>query len=295
MTTAQPMAGLPGTGDYAPGIYPNMTFEQYAAIPAVNPSSVKDRIACTPRGMLAKLRGYKGESSDSLELGTLAHLAILEPDEIPRRCAIWTGGTRRGKAWDAFRAANPGRLPVTEEQYDTTLRMRDAMQTHPQAAGLLGQCKQVESATVWRDKATGLLCKGKPDAFSHHYLIDVKTIRACDPRLVESHTRRYGYDVQMAAYTEGLNANGCKIDGVFIIFVSTDPAHEVVVYQLQDDLLADGRAWWKSSLHQIGTMYRTGVVPWAFPDIEPLCLPEWARKQTGDPLTLSIGGEEVTL
>ncbi len=85
------MAGLPGTGDYAPGIYPNMTFEQYAAIPAVNPSSVKDRIACTPRGMLVKLRGYKGESSDSLELGTLAHLAILEPDEIPRRCAIWTG------------------------------------------------------------------------------------------------------------------------------------------------------------------------------------------------------------
>jgi hypothetical protein len=46
------------------------------------------------------------EDSNARKLGRVRHIATFEPERYAAQVAVWRGGVRRGKEWDAFKRKN---------------------------------------------------------------------------------------------------------------------------------------------------------------------------------------------
>jgi hypothetical protein len=114
------------------------------------------------------------EPTSAMRLGSLAHCAVLEPDELSKRYAIAPDRrSNAGKAAAAEMSAN-GIEAVTESDMALALNMADAVRQHPYAAALLADGK-AEQSFWWDDKATGQRCKCRPDWYQGTTIVDLKT------------------------------------------------------------------------------------------------------------------------
>lgn len=58
----------------------------------------------------------ENKSSDALELGSLLHTMILEPELIYEEFAFFDGASRRGNAWEVFKLENEGKMLMSASQ-----------------------------------------------------------------------------------------------------------------------------------------------------------------------------------
>ena len=56
-------------------------------------------------------------SSDAFDFGSLLHAMILEPETVATDFAIYQGWVRRGKEFEDFKAANPGKIILAKPQF----------------------------------------------------------------------------------------------------------------------------------------------------------------------------------
>src|SRR5687768_16753006 len=77
------------------------------------------------------------EDTAAKKVGRCTHLAALEPELFLREVAVWDGGVRRGKLWDAFEAANPGKELLTLAEHERCVAIQRAVRSHPVAARYL--------------------------------------------------------------------------------------------------------------------------------------------------------------
>jgi hypothetical protein len=88
------------------------------------------------------------EPTSAMRLGSLAHCAVLEPDELSKRYAIAPDRrSNAGKAAAAEMSAN-GIEAVSEPEMALALNMADAVRQHPYAAALLADGKAEQSFLV---------------------------------------------------------------------------------------------------------------------------------------------------
>lgn len=98
MTTILPPTAL-DLQNPQPGIYRNLPFETYVAIPALNQTQLK-AVAKSPAHAKAE-----GASTEALAFGALVHTMILEPTETLKRYTIWNEGQRgNSRAGNKFKA-----------------------------------------------------------------------------------------------------------------------------------------------------------------------------------------------
>lgn len=280
-----------------PIVQRNLPMSDYQRITAWNPSLVK-LASVSLRHLRHAADNRSDESTDAQVLGQAEHCAILEPDQFVRRFVLWDGGQRRGKAWESFCEANAGREPLRVADYAKCLAMRDAARAHPAAGPLLDGLTAAEcEVSIQWESFGGLACKGRLDAVGlGRGIVDIKTTAQVDPRRFAATAARFGYHVSMAAYQEGAIAAGLigPADPVHIICVESVSPHDVVVYQIPDDVLAAGLELWRSALQQIAHCESTGIWPGISDDTIPLILPAWAGGDDDAP-EITIGGEVVTL
>jgi hypothetical protein len=120
------------------------------------------------------------EPTSAMRLGSLAHCAVLEPDELSKRYAIAPDRrSNAGKAAAAEMSAN-GIEAVSEPEMALALNMADAVRQHPYAAALLADGK-AEQSFWWDDKATGQRCKCRPDWYQGTTIVDLKTCQTPAP------------------------------------------------------------------------------------------------------------------
>jgi hypothetical protein len=145
-----------------------MSFDEYAAFPAVNASLLKYR---TPAEMFAGLTA-PAKQTDALTDGTLLHLAVLEPDvnwterfeavDVPINPATgkaYGPETKKAEAvWAAARQKNEGKgkILVTVDgfkQHVATLRsMKAAVQVNEYASKALEDCHKEASCILWHPR-----------------------------------------------------------------------------------------------------------------------------------------------
>jgi hypothetical protein len=270
------------------GFHPGMDFDAYSAIDAINYSSLKHMMRSPMKYRYEK--DHPQPPTDAMILGTASHRMILEPEKIGG-FAVW-GETedqksRRGKVWDAFEAANSGKLIVTASQRDNMVGMAVAVRKGPAARYLYfkGEGRNEVSA-VWRDKASGLDFKGRIDRLvkvgGSLTVVDLKTTRDCHPYRFGNEFYRLGYAIQAAMYREAVFYIAGELPEYVVVAIDQKPPHESAVYRLTDSVLQVGKDDLSRLLIQLRECVKSGRWPGAIPEETELQLPAFVYGEHGD-------------
>lgn len=214
----------------------------YRAMPRMSASTLVNGLRGTDYDPFAVKWAYEHPSTratnqDALDRGTLAHMMMLEPSEVPTRVARWTGKRRAGAEWEAFCEANEHRLIVRDEDFEEV------------KFGCIEAMKSVESyftdlyvehCLLWSEG--DVRCKGRVDGMrpkdklGNVLLLDLKTTeRGIDDRSTDRTVIDMRYREKMAWYRRAICATG-EIDKhdvrVVLVFVQLTPPFGVNVKPL---------------------------------------------------------------
>ena len=259
----------------------------YHAGPGISKSSL-DLVARSPQHYWeAKIGPRRQDFSETtaMRLGSLAHLAILEPELLESSVIVAPDVNRRTKAgkaeYDAAleeATANNKQL-VANADLNRVLEMRYAIETHARAAELLRGGTR-EGSFFWTDEMTGQLCKCRPDLIDRErrFAIDLKTTTDASPEAFKRSAAKYRYGVQAAWYSDG--ASECLgytcVDTFVILAVETLPPYGVALYELGQDWIMTGQDMYRRDLNALARCLETDEWPTYSQTILPLSMPRWA-------------------
>lgn len=258
----------------------NLSFADYQALEAVNWSNLKE-ISHSPAHYQTHLLEPRKQTEEMLT-GSALHCLVLEGEAsyLARYAAAPKCDRRKkeGRAvYDAFIEANPDKEILTPEQDALARDMAASILSHPTAARLLALCPEREATLQWEDPATGVPCKGRPDALSaaQGLVLDLKTAKDAGPRGFARAAADLQYHGQAAFYLTGLAAGGIEADFVFLA-VEKAPPFAVGIYHIGGEELAAGRQLVARYLDLYARCADAGEWPGYFADVQPLALPRWA-------------------
>ena len=264
-----------------PGLHRNVAEMVYREYDALNASIVKHGI-----GRGSSLRAMKHaidnptEPTAAMDLGTLLHAKILEPETFLDRLAIWEGGVRRGKAYDEFEAANAGRIIIKPDEAATIARMADAVMDNRRARVLFNAAGERECVAIWNTRL-GFQCKARIDYLNtdEMILVDLKTCRSADDGAWARAAEDLKYDVQAAWYRWGFEHVTGKPCKVAFVAVENEGLHRCRVFMIPPDVLAVCDEAFANLLPMWGEARKSG----AYPDIEfndptEVIWPAWSNR-----------------
>lgn len=295
------MSAQPKAAEIEPGTFEGIDNEAYHAGPGISNSGLSD-IAQSPWHYYSRHldpnRPPPVEKAGQLE-GTLAHCAILEPDEFDKRYVVLPADAPRRPSsiqrnakkpsaetvkaiewWDDWNAKTNGAATITPEQRDVALRQRDAVWALPDIASALSKGRPEVSA-YWTDPETGVLCRCRPDwvheAGSGVVLLDVKTFSDARPHEFKMQIARKGYHRQAAFYTDGyaLAAN-VRVLGFIFVAVEMPWPNAAAAVMLDDDSLDLGRRIYRQNLDLYAECLARNEWPAYSSAIELVTLPAYA-------------------
>lgn len=278
-----------------------MTNQEYHADVSRIGKSGLDLIHQSPRHYWAKYldpNRVREEPTQALRIGTATHHAVLEPEKFESKYVklddaqlIQEIGGANPRATNCYKewmkaqleAANAKKQVIlTADDYDTCVRLRDAVWSHPAAAQLLYE-GDAEQTFLFEEPTTGAACKCRPDFISAaNFIVDLKTTEDASPAGFAKSVWNYRYHVQAPFYLDGyMYATGEQLNGFVFIAVEKSPPYAVGVYFVPDEILRRGRDEYLEDLAVYVKCVRKNEWP-AYGDIvQPLQLPPWAyRKQS---------------
>lgn len=273
---ASPIVRIPAPTIVTAALAPRDDFAAYCQIDAVNWSSLKHM----QKSGLHYLANKAAQDKDTAArmTGRTVHTLALEPDRFDQDYAVYEGGDRKGKAWDAFKAANVGKTILKPGELAGSRSAADAVRRHPVARKMLEGCKFEQNVT-WTDPETGLLCKMRADFLNPDLCIlgDLKTTDSVNPRRFGSQAGKMGYHGQLGGhYVNGcIHGLGWTPKKVAIIAVEAKDPFDVGVFILSEDDIAAGQAEVSRLMLALATCRDTDVWPGQCPDETPLALPGW--------------------
>lgn len=248
-----------------PGIYPNMAFEEYCQIDALNHTRLR-RMARSPRHFRFPPPDALTESKNT---GTAFHELYLEPDRFHSRVILGPINERTGKcfghdtkAWGEVVAANPGKLVVSKETMEELRGLGAEFSADEDIQSILAHPDAMREVTlIWDDPpapigvGTGLRCKCKLDLFVPFMLrADIKTSeKSVAPGAWVHSAEKFGYITQDGMYGLACGAlapmfpqlarkNGKPLESYFLAGELEGPAHGVAIYEWDEATLKASRA-----------------------------------------------------
>lgn len=218
-----------------PGIYPNVSMDEYFAWDAVSASLLKamDKAPCFAKAYMDGLV----ESSDALEFGRAAHTMAFERgrfDEqylVAGQCEAELGtGKRKGQrclnagkvfrhgAWYCGQHDTDAVFPdeaehlsvISREDYDAIQGMARALRENAEAADILAGRGMNEVSIVWTEPDfPGLTFKARIDRWTDWHgwptHADLKNVADASERGFLFAVKKFGYHIQGAHYLSGAN------------------------------------------------------------------------------------------
>lgn len=281
-----------------PGIYHDMSNEDYHACKdAVSNSGLGDILQSPFHYYSRHLdphRPPEPAKAGQLE-GTLAHCAILEPDEFDRRYCVAPDVNRGTKVWNEFAAlaAADGKEAIKPAQYDAAMRQAERVWKLPDVAAILSRGKP-EVSTFWRDQETGVLCRVRPD-WVHEtgggdvILLDVKTYADASPDEFVRQISRKGYARQDAMYSDGYSeASGKTVLSFVFLAVEDKWPFAASAVELDEDSASAGFMEYRDALHLYAWCVANNEWP-GYPDgVQVVRMPQWALKKAEQGMEVRI-------
>lgn len=254
--------------------------------PGINISTLKEAHALSPLHYRHRIQ-HQRTDTDAFQFGRLVHCAVLEPEQVAYRYKVRPdvdGRTKAGKAALAELAARPGEL-VSGDWYETALAIRVALERDPVASRHLN-FRAVERPMYWTDAETRASCKGRIDAWNQYGIIGLKTTRKIALHAFSREAANFCYHLQWAFYHDGWLAEHGDDLPMYEIVVESTPPHDVVVYQIPEDVLDAGREAYREALVRVLEGRQTGVWRGVANGVELVFqLPKWAQPSDDDDLT----------
>ncbi len=210
--------------------------------------------------------------TSAMRFGSLAHCAVLEPDELSKRYQLAPDRrTKEGKAAVTEMAA-AGIEAVSEADMVLAVNMAVAVHGHTTAGALL-QSGMAEQSFWWDDIATGMRCKCRPDWFDGTTIVDLKTCQDASPTGFAKAVANFGYQIQAAHYLAGTLATR-----FIFVAVEKQAPYAIGVYELNTEALIHGSIARHNALQVLQDCKAVNDYPGYTDGIQTLQLPGWALK-----------------
>jgi PDDEXK-like uncharacterized protein DUF3799 len=271
-----------------------MTFAEYAALEAVNISSLLALLVSPKEYQWRKT--HARPDTAAYRLGRLTHCAVLEPMRLLKDFVASPFADFRTKAAQAWKAEQEaaGKTVITEAQFQAAEAMQRAVWNHPLAKRHVME-GEPEATFTWTDARTGIDCRGRIDLLNGS-TVDLKSARSVAPTAFGRDAARFFYHVRMAFYRDGVRAVTGQDLPVVLVCVQKEPPWDVAVYRLSDEVLDQGRRIYEGLLDTLRICLDSGEFPGVCESEElPLTLPTWAGAagQAEETITLTAGGEPL--
>jgi hypothetical protein len=273
------------SSDVQPGVYYDMPAEKYHATMALSAGALK-QLKQSPAHLYGKQldpdRPMGDDKPEQFRFGSLAHTLLLEPGKFADEYLVKPAGiderTKEGKAWAA---ENAGRDIVTQQDYDTAMRMAQRMSELPDVARLLGGEGGNEVSIFWIDPEYGFLCKCRPDRLALRevgaVVFDYKTCQDASPGGFSRACANYDYHLQADWYTRGVRQAFGDVLGFVFGAIEKEYPHACATYML-DDVAMQLAAAKNDELRKVyAECLRTNQWP-SYSDgtLQTISLPKWA-------------------
>ena len=174
------------------------------------------------------------EETLSMRLGSGAHAITFGTPFV-----VWSGKTRSGKAWDAFKLEHAGKLILSQSELRKAEAMATALRSNALAMSVLfgpGMVHEQRIDWEWNGRAY----RSTPDAASRTVLADLKCLRSARPDDVAWQSKRMQYHAQAAMYRRALNERGANIQDCYLVVVENKAPHPVTVMRFTPMALEQG-------------------------------------------------------
>lgn len=224
------------------------------------------------------------EESQEFIFGRACHKLILEPSSFGMEYAVAPNVDRRTKSgkeqWTQFCEENTGKTVISRDDYAMMLDMLGSVSGNALANDMLSG--QHEVPFFWTDRDTGEKCKCKADvvrrADGKYVVIDYKTTKDASTEAFNRNLFRYGYHVQAAMYTEGLQtAIGLDYRPRFLFVAQEKKApYGVNVIEVSDDVMQYGDQVYHKLLRQYHECNEVDIWPGYCGDVPNFTqMPKW--------------------
>lgn len=180
------------------------------------------------------------EPTSAMRVGTVAHTILLGPRAGAKTIAVFDG-TRRGKAWDAFKAEHAGEEIVSASEWDRAEALTEAIRNDPVVRDerLL---EGVKCEVPQRWTMCGVECATSGiDLLGAAFIAELKTTMTSSPERFPRLAINLWYHAQCAYYLSAARANNLDTSrGFFIVAVESKAPFVVTCFKLTADLLEDG-------------------------------------------------------
>lgn len=234
-----------------------MTEKEYRAHPAVSRSELWKFRASPQKFWYAKQ--HPEEPTPALLFGQVFHKLVLEPLTFADEFAVAPLVDRRTAAgkqqWKEFLDGSAGKTVVPLEMMAQASDMLQSVVNEPLALKLLDGAH--ETPYFWRDADSGdTWCKCRTDClctkYSQPIIVDVKSTADASTDAFMRDAVKYGYDLQAAMYSEGVEA--CTGEAPMFVFIAVEKTPPYAVNILQADELFMRRG--QTLLRETLTEYR---------------------------------------
>lgn len=284
-------------GELADGVYECLPFEYYAAIPALNGSSIV-HMRRSPM-FYRHMKDNPPPPTPAQILGTATHRLILEPDRVGD-FAVW--GTlpeekvRNGKVWENFQRLNQGAMIVTAKERDAMVGMATAARRNAPIRKYAGAKGPTELSLVWTDATSGRRFKCRLDKWipSTRTVFDLKSTANCQPYAFGNQSYKLGYHIKMAI--QWLGAKACfGVDDVHLKLgaVESKAPHESAVYRITSDVRLQGLEELDTLLRRLAECEKTNTWPAEMEEESDLQLPTWATPNDATDEDFALEGLEL--
>ena len=202
------------------------------------------------------------KKSKPMDIGTLSHYGLLEPEKFPTQYAVFPAdvlakkdgkpscdGAESTDAARKFREVNEraGKVVLKQADFEIVSQVVESVRSELDWLGWLDVKARREQAIYWTEPKTGLPCKTLLDwlivAKGTAFVLDFKTTNNADPTAFRYICEDKGYWLQDAHYSEGAGlVTGLPVEFLFIVAETKFPFRCTIVQLSPRDRAAAAEA-----------------------------------------------------
>lgn len=243
--------------EYTPGIH-DISNDEYHKSKGISRSAISE-LKKSPLHYWEKFINPEPKKDEEkpifLNLGSAVHTLVLESEKFNETFAVMESvdlRTTKGKEYKkSFEETSKGKIILREDDYLLACKISKEIISHPTVNEILSGAFSVEKSVFWVDEHTGLMCKARPDIWSHSLdtIFDLKTTNDASPENFIYSIKKYNYHIQAAMQLDAIMKNtGEVIDCFSIIAAPTESPHKPYIYVLDKDTIEQGRREYTDAL-----------------------------------------------
>jgi hypothetical protein len=228
---------------------------------------------------------HKSETTAAMSFGTAFHAYVLEPEKFNEEFIVAPKIDRRTAEGKRIAAeiAESGKIPISEEDMTVIQTMAENVLSNQYAARLLSGEK--EQSYFWTDERTGIQLKCRPDCRTDFanvsVIVDLKTCNNAETNAFFRDCIKYGYDLQAALYTRGVEKVEGRPHRFVFIAVEKEPPYAFNILEADRLFIEKGNADLERYLDTVVRCTETNNwYGYNGENGEPnlICLPAWLAK-----------------